>query len=102
MSAISPERVETEIQFAISGGKYAIVTNVFIQSKIPGMEKFDCKQHYSKLGFKKALIHYDHVTGLVIRVEDSTIVENKTGMLIIPERYIVCVGVDDIELQSNG
>jgi hypothetical protein len=94
LSSISPERVETKIQFALDKDDYKDVDNVFIQSKIQGMEKFDCKQHYSKLGFKNAMIHYDQVTGLVIRVTDSTIVENKPGVLIIPERFVVCVGVD--------
>ena len=96
MSSISPERIETQIFFALGLEHLHQVSNVFIRSKIEGMESFDCKKHYSKLGFKIAKITYDRVLGLFIQVEENTIPENKPGILIMPERYIVCVGVDEM------
>lgn len=73
--------------------------NVYINTTVPDMfqyekkisGKLDCRKHYETVGFDRVYITYSHEKGLHIRALNEYETRQE---LFIPERYIVCVGVD--------
>lgn len=52
--------------------------------------KFNCREHYEKQGFDIVDISYSPENGLQIHAYK----DNKMQELLVPERYVMCVGVD--------
>jgi hypothetical protein len=77
------------------------VKNVFINTTIPDMFQFekkvcsrlDCRKHYTQEGFSRVAINYSSEKGLHIIASKGMDLTNRQE-LFIPERYIICVGVD--------
>jgi hypothetical protein len=52
--------------------------------------KLDCRKHYESVGFDRVYITYSSI-GLHIRALKAFETRQE---LFIPERYVICVGVD--------
>jgi len=55
--------------------------------------RLDCRKHYTQEGFNRVLIEYNKTDGLHIMAYKNEL-DNDRQELFIPERYIICVGVD--------
>lgn len=52
--------------------------------------KLDCRKHYTEHRFTQVFITYSHENGLYIQAYKG----KDKQELFIPERYVVCIGVD--------
>ena len=73
------------------GDEGADVENVFLITRVPGMERVNCRESYTpKFGRVKVIFDCG---GLRIICNDP-IPPNKTGELIIPEFMVMSIGID--------
>jgi hypothetical protein len=100
------DKEKDKLHLTFSNGKedgFLPVKNIFIAVTVPDIfptetdphrhshsTKFNCRKHYEKEGFDIVEILYSPVNGLQIQAYK----DNNMQELFVPERYILCLGVD--------
>lgn len=98
MSTVDKPASENKLRLFFDGEE---AKNIFINVAIPGIfpteklsTKFNCREHYEKFKFVNVNISYDYEKGMIITAYPTENDNKIRQELYIPERYIVCVGVD--------
>jgi hypothetical protein len=93
VSVANPEQ-KFDVQYGCCSDTMRYVNNVYLKTRVPGMEFIDVKQFYSER-FELVNIQYDFGP-LTIEARKPKQPDTPIGTLYIPKEAVFFVGVDEI------